>query len=340
MIPFKDITSESVTQETMQQIYERIKTPYKYGVVLSFSEDQCDSPTVYRYNGKWYMSFIKISKHFAGSGYDSHLAESEDLLHWNYVCKTVSRNDADQWDSRQIALYAAFVDNDLYGQYNLNKVNGNYHYAYLGGNLDGYETDPLTIGQCKTVDPLCPACYEKFPAPRLMPTDPDAREGETLTLYKSDMFIDHALTTGYLYVNAYNAKAEDNKESIYLAVSENGEDWMRYGDRAIIVDDTKDGSQIINGDPQILKFGDLYVMLYFVLQNGKTYDTFACSYDLIHWTKWNGSPLIESTEEYDGMFAHKPCLVVDNGTVYHFYCAVNAEDERTIALATNVPNLI
>ena len=115
---------------------------------------------------------------------------------------------------------------------------------------------------------------------------------------------------------------------------------MRYGDRAVIVDDSKDGSQIINGDPQILKFGDLYIMLYFVLQNGKTYDTFACSYDLIHWTKWNGSPLIESTEEYDGMFAHKPCLVVDNGTVYHFYCAVNAKDERTIALATNVPNLI
>lgn len=335
MINFKKSEGKYVSEETMTEIYEKIKTPYKYGAVLKFDEDLCDSPTVYRWKDKWYMSFIKISKNTKTSGYDSHLATSEDLLHWKYVCQTTFRNENNAWDSKQIALYAAYVENDLYGKYRLQQVNGKYHFAYLGGCLDGYETDPLMIGQCKTAD-ICDANqYERFPTPRLNPTDSDARKGETLTLYKSDMFIDEAKTTGYTYVNAYNAKAENHKESIYLAVSKNGEDWERYGNRAIIFDDTPEQSQQINGDPQILKYKDIYIMLYFVLENGRTYDTFACSYDLEHWTKWKGKPLIESEEEWEDLYAHKPCLVVENEVVYHFYCAVNKRGERFIALTTN-----
>ena len=335
MIPFKTTEGRMVDSSTMQNVFDKIKTPHKYGVVLQFPDEMCDSPTVYRHNGKWYMSFIKIANNHAESGYDSHLAESDDLLHWRYICKTMDRNDKNEWDSRQIALYAGFIDNALHGTYALNRINGGYHYAYLGGNLNGYETDPLSIGQCKTIDPARPEAYCKLPGPRLHPGDADSRKGETLTLYKSDLFVDPALTTGHLYVNAYNAKGENHKESIYLAVSDNGEDWERYGDRAIIVDDTEDGRRAIHGDPQILKDGDLYIMLYFVLENGKTYDTFACSYDLVHWTKWEGPYLIESSEEYDAMYAHKPCLVVDNGIVYHFYCAVSRDNTRTIALAAS-----
>ncbi|MEO7597570.1 MAG: hypothetical protein ABIV50_01465 [Opitutus sp.] len=59
----------------------------------------------------------------------------------------------------------------------------------------------------------------------------------------------------------------------------------------------------------------------------------ACSYDPIHWTKWNGSHLIEPAERYDEKFAHKPWVLKHDGVVYHFYCAVRAEG-RVIALAT------
>ncbi len=335
MIPFIEHNPKAVDAESMQKVYDKIRTPYKYGVVLRFLDDFCDCPVIFRHNGRWYMSFIRISKQVSSSGYDSHLAVSNDLIHWEYLCKTLGRNDLDHWDSRQIALYAGYVDNDLDGEYRIQKVNGKYHFSYLGGNLDGYETDPLMMGQVKADDPINPETYRKVPFARLTPMDEDARPGEKLTIYKTDLFIDESLTTGYRFVNAYNAKASDHKESIFLAVSENGEDWMRYGDRPVICDDTQDGRIQINGDAQVFKWGDLYVMLYFILEDGVAYDTFACSYDLVNWTKWTGEKLIESSEPYDNVYAHKPCLIIKDGIVYHFYCAVSDTGERTIALATS-----
>jgi predicted GH43/DUF377 family glycosyl hydrolase len=335
MIPFKETVKRTVPPSIMSEIYEMIKTPYKYGAVLKFEGEMCDSPVVFRHNDKWLMSFIKISNDVINSGYDSHLAESDDLLRWKYVCRTAARNMDNHWDSRQIALYAAFIENELYGKHRIQKVNGKYHFAILGGNLDGYETDPLSIGQCVTTDLYDPSAYKRFSQPKLRGSDIDARAGETLTLYKSNMFIDKALTTGFKYVNAYNAKGPDHAESIFLAVSQNGEDWERYGHKAIIFDETPDKCQKIIGDPQVLRYDDIYVAIYFVWQNGRAYNTFACSYDMIHWTIWYGKPLIESTEYWEDKYAHKPWLVVNDGVVYHFYCAVNKRGERFIALATS-----
>jgi predicted GH43/DUF377 family glycosyl hydrolase len=64
------------------------------------------------------------------------------------------------------------------------------------------------------------------------------------------------------------------------------------------------------------------------------FDTFACSRDLVHWTKWEGPHLIQSSEPWDKTFAHKPWLIKQDGVVYHFYCAVGNEG-RAIALATS-----
>ena len=113
--------------------------------------------------------------------------------------------------------------------------------------------------------------------------------------------------------------------------------WERYGDRAVIVDDTEEQSININGDPQIFRIGDLYVMFYFIADKGCTnaYETFACSYDLEHFVKWEGEPLIKPTEEWDDLFAHKPCIAYKDGVLYHYYCACNNNNERFIALATS-----
>ena len=55
------------------------------------------------------------------------------------------------------------------------------------------------------------------------------------------------------YVNVYNAKGSNHKESFFLAVSNDGEKWLRYGEKAIIFDDSEEQNILINGDPQILK---------------------------------------------------------------------------------------
>ncbi|WP_431210825.1 hypothetical protein ACQ86N_33435 [Puia sp. P3] len=61
----------------------------------------------------------------------------------------------------------------------------------------------------------------------------------------------------------------------------------------------------------------------------------ACSYDLQHWTDWTGPDLIQSSEPYDEVFAHKSFVVKYMGVVYHFYCGVDKKGNRGIAVATS-----
>ncbi len=67
---------------------------------------------------------------------------------------------------------------------------------------------------------------------------------------------------------------------------------------------------------------------------GGGFDTFACSYDLKSWTKWDGEPLVKPSEPYDAKHAHKPWVLKHGGVVYHYYCAVG-DKGRGIALATS-----
>ena len=323
-----------LSNDIMREIYEKIKTPYKHGAVIKSDEYLTDSPSVFRYNGKWYMYHIMIHKNVENSGYETHLASSDDLIDWKYEGKLFERSENGHWDSRQIAGYAAFVDNDFGGSNEIKSVNGKFYMAYLGGNLNGYETDPLSMGLAFADTPI--SKFQRFEDPILSPQDSDAREYETLTLYKSDMFIDEAMTTGHRYVNAYNAKPRDNKERIYLAVSDDGENWKRYLNTPIL-DETKtvDGL-LISGDPQIVRIDDLYVMFFFrAIENGGAYNTFAVSEDLTDWTVWDGEPLIKPEFEWENVYAHKSCVIKHNGIVYHYYCAVNDKGERFIALATS-----
>ena len=201
MIPFRQSDKPLVTDAEMEQIYD-----------------------------KFYMYFIAISKDCSISGYETHLAQSDDLIHWDYIGPIFRRNDLNHWDSKQVASYAAFYDIDYDGTCAPIPVNGSYYISYLAGNSDGYEPDPLFMGLAKSTDPTDPNGFTRLEDPIMRPDDADCRLYENKTLYKSFMFLDEALTTGYKYVNAYNAKNEDHTERIYLAVSNDGENWERYGD--------------------------------------------------------------------------------------------------------------
>ena len=288
---------------------------------------------MFRYNGKWYMYYIMIHKNIDNSGYETHLASSDNLIDWKYDGKLFKRIQENRWDSRQIAGYAAFVDMNFGGSNEIKPVGGKFYMAYLGGNLNGYETDPLSMGLAYSESPI--GKFTRFEKLIMSPFDKDAREFETLTLYKSDMFIDETMTTGHKYVNAYNAKPLDNKERIYLAVSDDGEHWRRYLDIPIINETKTVDNLLILGDPQIVKIDNLYVMFFFrSIENGGAYNTFAVSENLTDWTIWDGEPLIKSEFEWENVFAHKSCVVKHDGVVYHYYCAVNKKGERFFALAT------
>jgi predicted GH43/DUF377 family glycosyl hydrolase len=168
----------------------------------------------------------------------------------------------------------------------------------------------------------------------LTPKQPDARSFETKTLYKSQIIHDAAESLGWPFIMYYNAKYKNGFEQIGMAVSRDMVNWSRYGTNSVVVNGEarKNG---MSGDPQIVKIGNVWVMFYFGAGWGpRAFDTFAASYDLVHWTKWTGAKLIQPSEPYDHTYAHKPWVLKYQGIVYHFYCAVG-DQGRVIALATS-----
>ena len=325
----------TMDRNVMERIYQQLQTPYKYGSVMKLDGRMTDSPVVFKKDGKYYMSFVSIDD-ACKTGYSTHIAESDNLLHWKPLGEILTEHT--EWDGAQSGGYAQLQDNLFGGCNELLQIDGNYLFAYIGGNLKGYEHDPLSMGLAVTDDFLHFDAYKKYPMPILSGSDDDARPGETLTIYKADIFYDRLKTLGHRYVNAYNAKDNTHRESIFLAVSDDAIHWKRYGDSAIIPVTECPDTVVINGDPQIIMIDGYYVMLYFVYDREiGAYNTFAVSRDLIHWSKWDGEPLVRSEYEWENVFAHKQWVIKENGVVYHYYCAVNSKKERFIALATSKP---
>ena len=139
----------TVTELEMKKIYEEVKTPYKYGIIIRGEEGKMvDSPNVFRAGGKWYMMYICMNV----VGYETHLAASDDLLHWEKRGKILSFRKKG-WDAWQADGGVALIDPAWGGGYELEKYNGKYWMSYIGGAKQGYEPDPLAIGMAWTEDP-------------------------------------------------------------------------------------------------------------------------------------------------------------------------------------------
>jgi len=322
------LKEKKMTSEKMHEIYNEIKTDFKYGIILKdTTEKMLDCPNVFRHGEKWYLVYII----FDGKGYETALAESADLLHWKPLGKILEYTEG-TWDANQAAGGIALHDYQWGGSYQLEKFQGKYWLSYLGGALTGYETEPLSIGLAWTTQPDQPVAWQRVPEnPILTSDDPTARDFERKTLYKSHIIWDEEQRLGDPFIMFYNAKQKGEwVERIGMAVSSDLIHWKRHLDGPVI--DNRIG---ISGDPQITQIGDVWVMFYFGHKwRPDAFDTFACSYDLEHWTKWDGPNLIQPSEPWDQTFAHKPWVMQYNGVVYHFYCAVG-DQGRTIALATS-----
>jgi len=322
------------TEADLQRVYDEVKTPFKYGVVLRPGEGEVlDCPSVFRFGDAWWLLYV-ANKNKAG--YETLLAESRDLLHWTPRGKVLPFVEHG-WDAWQADGGAVLIDPEWGGSAALQKFSDRYWMTFLGGAQHGYEPDPLAIGVAWTTSPTEPQSWTRFEKnPVLGPGDVDVRAFEAKTLYKSQVIWDRGETLGAPFVMSYNGKrqAGGGHEQIGMAVSDDMLHWRRYGDEPVIAN-AGASKWAISGDPQIVRLGDLWVMFYFgAFWQPKAFDTFACSRDLVHWTKWNGPHLIEPSEPWDEQFAHKPWLLKHDGVVYHFYCAVGREG-RAIALATS-----
>lgn len=333
VIPFPAQKPRFVSAATMQQIYDEVKTPHKYGVVLKGETGELvDCPNVFRHGGRWYMMYVAIRDNV---GYQTYLARSDDLLHWEKLGRILTHPRAG-WDAWQVDGGLALYDTRWGGPHELGKHEGRYWLSYIGGAQQGYEPDPLAIGIAATDDPTAVRDWQRLPQnPVLSPAQTDARDFEHVTLYKSAIVRDDTRSLGAPFVMFYNGKsAPYGQESIGLAISDDLHTWRRFG-HGPVVNNVGATPWAISGDPQLARIGDVWVMFYFgAFWKPNAFDTFAASHDLIHWTKWDGPHLVEPSEPYDRQFAHKPWVIKHEGVVYHFYCAVGTEG-RVIALATS-----
>lgn len=332
-----------VSSGIMQEIYEKVKTPYKYGLVVTPQSDneKTDSPTVFRYRHKWYMTYIvfngKTGKE--GRGYETWLAESDDLLAWKTKGKILSFPDSSRWDCNQKAGYVALVNPDWEGDHQVARYQGYYWMSYIGGGSKGYETPPISIGMARTVKNISKIHeWSTFAKPALTADEEDHSWWDNHVLYKSSVIHDKSKTLDHPFVMFYNAKGQKSDtarsaERIGIAVSDDMVHWQRFGQNPVL-----DHHTGITGDAQITKIGDVWVMFYFGAfwkNKGGAFNRFACSFDLVNWTDWMGVDLVAPSEPFDNLYAHKSWVVNYRGIVYHFYCAVNRKDQRGIAVATS-----
>ena len=346
----------------MQRIYQEVRTPYKYGMVVAPTDNyhKIDCPTVFQQDGKWYMTYVVYNgkEGLDGRGYETWLAESDDLLHWQTKGRLLSYKD-EGWDMNQRGGFPALIDWTWGGSYGIAKYKKNYWMTYIGGHGTGYEAvrEPLNIGLAWTNGDITQSHeWQSDDKPLISIDDKDAQWWEKLTEYKSTIY---SLTPGpspkgegsglpkelrkYRFIMYYNAGGVNpmnnlKAERIGIALSNDLKKWKRYEDNPVFANEV---GGIITGDAQIAKMGKHYVMFYFKAYDPSrkynAFNTFAVSRDLIHWQRWEGEDLIWPTKPYDEMFAHKSYVVKHDGIVYHFYCAVNNDQQRGIAVATSVP---
>lgn len=351
----------SVSSHLMQTIYDEVKTPFKYGMVVAPQDNghQIDCPTVYREGDKWYMTYVCYNGHHGtdGRGYETWLASSPDLLHWTTLGRLLSYR-TEGWDMNQRGGFPSLIDWNWNGTYQMQKYQGNHWMTYIGGHGTGYEgvREPLYIGQAFTGGNITSAHeWQTFPQ-RILPIEgKDAQWWEKLIQYKSTVYWDRQKVLGHPFVMFYNAGGinpanQMKAERIGIALSDDMHHWQRYADNPVYA---HEAHGIITGDAQIVRMPDaliqnqqekgrpLYVMFYFSAYNParkySAYNTFAVSRDLVHWHDWTGTDLVYPSKPYDNLFAHKSYVLKHDGVVYHFYCAVNQSGQRGIALATSAP---
>lgn len=359
LLIFGGITAfaQKISKNVMQKIYDEVKTPYKYGMVVAPKDNyhQIDCPMVYREGNRWFMTYVVYNGKDGtdGRGYETWLATSDDLLQWKTLGRLLCYADKG-WDMNQRAGYPALIDWTWNGSYEMAKYKGRHWMSYFGGEGTGYEAirKPLNMGMASTKGDVTKAHpWETSPSPVLSINDKSAQWWEKLTHYKSTVYWDKNKTLGKPFVMFYNAGGINpsnqlKAERIGIALSSNMTSWRRLPLRTA---KRKTGNPvffheapgIITGDAQIVKFPHYYVMFYFSAYNPErkynAYNTFAVSRDLVNWQDWDGADLVYPSKPYDDMFAHKSYVLKHQGVVYHFYCAVNHAGQRGIAVATSVP---
>jgi predicted GH43/DUF377 family glycosyl hydrolase len=277
-----------------------------------------DVPTVYQVPGseKWYMSFIG----FDGNGYQSFVAESDDLVHWGNYRLAMGFGPTNEFDhgGRVIGAYL-YESYDIKAPRLLKKRDGKYWTLYGAyPKQGGYELRPGSEGVAVSEDGLTWRRAKEQPI--LSVNDPDCGAWEHSCIYQPWLVEEK----GRFY-DFYNA-AGGHVEQTGVAFSTDLLNWMRYPANPLIRNRKGGYDQGFASDPKVYRDGDHWVMFYFGVGHGGAHIMFAASRDLVHW-RTHPEPLYKAGGNPSGLdksYAHKTSLVYNpkNDTFYMFYNAV------------------
>ncbi len=293
-----------------------------------------DVPTVFQLNGdeKWYMSFIG----YDGTGYQSFIAESQDLVLWDHMRLAMGYGPEGGFDHGGVVLGAyLYEDYGIKSPRILKKKDGNYYSLYGAYPLQGgYELRPGYEGVAWSEDGL--SWERAADEPILSVFQEECGTWEKDCIYQP-WLIEHEGS----YYNFYNA-AKGNIEQMGLATSDDLLNWKRYEHNPVIPVGAKGSfNERFSSDSKVFWDKDHWVSFFFGVGQDGAHIMAAFSRDLYHWTvdpeplyKAGGNP-----SGLDGQYAHKISLVWNpsNETYYMFYCAVDKGNRRGIGLITSKP---
>lgn len=314
------------------------RTPYKYnrrvleksGVAGSFDERSVDCPFVFSANGRFYMTYVG----YDGVGYQTGLAQSDDLVRWQRAGLIMPRDPADPITRYNIALMCILRDDALDSQAPLIKVGGRYLGAWHAYPNAGYEQGPAVIGLAYSDD----LHHWQRGEPILRPEDGAAWE-------RGGLYKPYLVRSGGLYHLFYNAKTGEQRwhEQIGLATSTDLKTWTRYTGNPIVRNGPPDAWDTrFASDPCVLRHGPWWALYYYGLgPHGRARDLLALGRDPRHFTKAPEIMVdVGPPGSIDEDYAHKPSLIHSGGALYHFYCCVSGKwphDTRAISVARSTP---
>jgi predicted GH43/DUF377 family glycosyl hydrolase len=285
------------------------------GINGDFDSKAVDCPFVFRHSGRFYMTYIG----FDGTGYQTGLASSEDLITWKREGCILRRNPRSAVTRCNIAMNWIVRDNAIRSAGALKRVKGRFLGAYHAYPNAGYEQGPAVIGLCWSDD----LHHWQLDLPSLR-TESGA-DWERGGLYKPCLLEQSG--TYYLF---YNAKTQEQRwhEQTGVAVSHDLKTWERYDGNPILRNGTEaTWDDRFASDPCVLQDGKQWLLFYFGLDSkGTARDLLAKGPDLFHFRK-SGEILVDvgPAGSVDSTYAHKPSMIVHDGTLYHFYCAVSGK---------------
>ncbi len=290
-----------------------------------------DGPCVFRIPGEsnWFISYLG----FNGSGYNTFIAESDDLVHWHDHRLAFGFGPVNEFDhgGRVLGAYL-FTDYGASGQRLLKRHKGLFWSLYgCYPKQGGYELRPGYEGVACSEDGIHWKHAREVPI--LSVFDADCADWEQECIYQP-WLLEH----GGKYYNFYNAA--HGHEQTGLATSDDLISWKRYAGSPIVRNRPGGFDAEFCSDPKVYRDGDHWAMFYFGVGKGGAHIMVAFSQDLINWDALP-EPLYRAGGHPGGLdatYAHKTSLIFNpkNKTWYLHYCAVGNRG-RGIGLLTSLP---